>query len=903
MSDVTKDKLKSLFKLSPGYDLESLPTYKYRDEIIDTFSSNNISLFSASTGSGKSTLVPIFLLNYLYSLKNEIMNGRFLSGREKLPLIYVTQPRRLAAIQLADRIAKSLGFKSVRDRRNNAVGYCISGRKAGSTRQGIVFVTAGWLVELLSHKPSSMSQVDCIIIDEAHEATLDTHLLVLIGTQAATRRLGPSITLKLVVMSATLDADMFNRFFSQYLPRKAIPQSFSIGTSPYSVMHVYFNEIYVYSCSVLSSLGFRIRNIVYQDRDDLLEEIEEMKDPHSLLFSFEMKIDMKKNIELQHAPKMNDGSSTTSKNDHRKQLKDCENEHISNKERFEEDAIRSTSVLSQRSILRVYNGLKELSERFNEVQELIAPRKNKNPSGWKKQYSFIIQLMYRLCICLAQQWYVEDLIIDIEHEHSITPRLVPYSTIPSARSGVLSEECGKSSPPTRRSSKGHTILCFLPGEKEQHQLLAMLDKYSRDNIEQHHFENHIKLHSLMAYKQQQKVFLPVQRDRTRIIAATNIAESSITVPSVRAVVDCGFERSVFGNGLSEEDPEFRTCGSSGIKYSKEFRTQECSMSSSAQRAGRAGRVSDGMYFACLNRTGFADFQPCEEELGTIEKALLRILSLESFVKRDSMFYEEEEDEDEEFSIEISPTGLTSDLQYRSGSDTDLNIQDVEAEASSGNKDKEEEEEDHMQMCGNTVYSSRLPQGSYPDAISILTSLPNTPLLSICVLALQHLLETQAERILPIIEKDVDNIFGRSVKYVMLDENKEETGLVDVAGFYITNFGRAVLAFPGNLSGAHLSYMCACLGSPTLGCVIGACDDTTWLVNTHDYYEIPEKGFSLANSLFKSYSSEKFEALTSYNAARYVESSIHASYGRSILSKGMLSDIFVGLSVVQLAQTN
>ncbi|GKT35961.1 Dynein heavy chain, partial [Aduncisulcus paluster] len=185
------------------------------------------------------------------------------------------------------------------------------------------------------------------------------------------------------------------------------------------------------------------------------------------------------------------------------------------------------------------------------------------------------------------------------------------------------------------------------------------------------------------------------------------------------------------------------------------------------------------------------------------------------------------------------------------------------------------------------------------------------------LALQHLLETQAcvcvshegyvlehsERILPIIEKDVDNIFGRSVKYVMLDENKEETGLVDVAGFYITNFGRAVLAFPGNLSGAHLSYMCACLGSPTLGCVIGACDDTTWLVNTHDYYEIPEKGFSLANSLFKSYSSEKFEALTSYNAARYVESSIHASYGRSILSKGMLSDIFVGLSVVQLAQTN
>lgn len=135
-------------------------------------------------------------------------------------MIAVTQPRRVAATSLADRVAKEQGV-SVGD----AVGYSVRFDEKYTSATRIKYMTDGMIVRELMSDPL-LSKYSVIIVDEAHERTLRTDLLIANLKNIQRQRNGAADPkgkknadqlnpLKIIIMSATLDAEKFSRFFSE----------------------------------------------------------------------------------------------------------------------------------------------------------------------------------------------------------------------------------------------------------------------------------------------------------------------------------------------------------------------------------------------------------------------------------------------------------------------------------------------------------------------------------------------------------------------------------------------------------------------------------------------------------------------------------------------------------------
>eukprot|EP00873_Tetraselmis_striata_P046392 jgi/Tetstr1/466656/TSEL_011144.t1 len=151
---------------------------------------------AGDTGCGKSTVVPLVLL-------------REAQRRGQAGRVVVAQPRRLAAVSLARRVASQLG-----EPLGDTVGYAISRDAAASRGTRLLFVTTGYLLEKLSHDPGWLGGCLHIVLDEAHERSADMDLLAMLlralKAGAAHRSGRPHLT----VMSATLQAAVFARYFA-----------------------------------------------------------------------------------------------------------------------------------------------------------------------------------------------------------------------------------------------------------------------------------------------------------------------------------------------------------------------------------------------------------------------------------------------------------------------------------------------------------------------------------------------------------------------------------------------------------------------------------------------------------------------------------------------------------------
>ncbi|RUP51294.1 P-loop containing nucleoside triphosphate hydrolase protein, partial [Jimgerdemannia flammicorona] len=167
---------------------EALPIYPYRDELVTAIRNNNLLVVIGETGSGKTTQIPQYVLDDIPGL-----------GR-----IGVTQPRRIAAITVAKRVSEEHGTPL-----GTTVGYTIrfDDRTTSSTR--LKYMTDGVLLREATQDPR-LSQYSVLVIDEAHERTLETD--VLFGLLRRTLRLRSS-DLRILVMSATLNVEKFSDFF------------------------------------------------------------------------------------------------------------------------------------------------------------------------------------------------------------------------------------------------------------------------------------------------------------------------------------------------------------------------------------------------------------------------------------------------------------------------------------------------------------------------------------------------------------------------------------------------------------------------------------------------------------------------------------------------------------------
>lgn len=175
-------------KLSLQEQRQSLPIYKLKNELVQAVHDNQVLVVIGETGSGKTTQVTQYLAEAGYTTKGKIG---------------CTQPRRVAAMSVAKRVAEEFGC-----RLGEEVGYAIRFEDCTGPETVIKYMTDGMLLrEILIDE--DLSQYSVVMLDEAHERTIHTDVLFGLLKQLLKRR----TDLRLIVTSATLDAEKFSGYF------------------------------------------------------------------------------------------------------------------------------------------------------------------------------------------------------------------------------------------------------------------------------------------------------------------------------------------------------------------------------------------------------------------------------------------------------------------------------------------------------------------------------------------------------------------------------------------------------------------------------------------------------------------------------------------------------------------
>ncbi|VDI41954.1 ATP-dependent RNA helicase DHX8/PRP22 [Mytilus galloprovincialis] len=178
----------SQFQIECKHLANALPMYARRGEIISTVTENQVSIIIGETGSGKSTQVT----QYLYQ-----------AGLADSGLIVCTQPRKIAATSLATRVATELNTSV-----GHLVGYHVGMQIKTSHKTRIVYMTDQMLLHLCL-KDEKFSKYACIIIDEAHERSIYTDLLLGMIKKSLNKR--PE--LRVIITSATIEPEIFVNYF------------------------------------------------------------------------------------------------------------------------------------------------------------------------------------------------------------------------------------------------------------------------------------------------------------------------------------------------------------------------------------------------------------------------------------------------------------------------------------------------------------------------------------------------------------------------------------------------------------------------------------------------------------------------------------------------------------------
>ena len=168
---------------------KSLPIYQFRDQIIQAVKEYQVLIIVGETGSGKTTQIP----QYLHEAG--LTDGGMKIG--------CTQPRRVAAMSVAARVAEEMG-----KRLGNEVGYAIRFEDNTSDKTVLKYMTDGMLLRELLTDPE-LAQYSALMIDEAHERTVQTDIACGLLKDIAKAR--PD--LKLLISSATMDAVKFQKYF------------------------------------------------------------------------------------------------------------------------------------------------------------------------------------------------------------------------------------------------------------------------------------------------------------------------------------------------------------------------------------------------------------------------------------------------------------------------------------------------------------------------------------------------------------------------------------------------------------------------------------------------------------------------------------------------------------------
>ncbi|KAK7180649.1 hypothetical protein DPSP01_011242 [Paraphaeosphaeria sporulosa] len=183
---------------------KALPIWSQADAIRQRLRENNVLVLTGETGSGKSTQVPQFLQSEDWCTKT----------------IAITQPRRVAAISLARRVAEEMGSLFGAQSPAAKVGYSVRFDNAAGPNTKIKFLTEGMLLQEMLRDPD-MKQYSAVVVDEVHERSVNVDLILGFLRNLVSRigrgKGGRKHPLKVVVMSATADVEGLVNFFAEGL--------------------------------------------------------------------------------------------------------------------------------------------------------------------------------------------------------------------------------------------------------------------------------------------------------------------------------------------------------------------------------------------------------------------------------------------------------------------------------------------------------------------------------------------------------------------------------------------------------------------------------------------------------------------------------------------------------------
>ncbi|ESO89626.1 hypothetical protein LOTGIDRAFT_124894 [Lottia gigantea] len=575
---------------------ESLPIQVYSRDIVSAINNNQIVLVSSETGSGKTTQVPQMILDDCYT-------------NNKPCRILCTQPRRIAALTIAERVANERGEKI-----GQTVGYQIRLESKVSPKTLLTFCTNGVLLRTLMGGDSSLASVTHVIIDEVHERDRFSDFLLIVLRDGLVK----FKNLRLILMSATINIDLFVNYFG-HCPIASIPGNL------FNVEEFFLEDV--------------LKWTEYSNR--LMKK-----------FKSEQGKVKKQQEQLSEWCEQSVIETTTTSSAETQPSSDMVNTDTDNTD----SAVQSTGSAVQSTVSAVHKleeNLKHEMDRllseiwltgkeelFSQVFHLILSEnvsvdyKHSETSvtslmiacgrGFNEIVEKLLSLGASVNIKASNDWTAIDWCqkfnqIDIkdmleaqlymEKSNGEDKLLNSGQIILSAEDQELLSAYQHSFDDERvdvnllfsliykiHTTQSDAILVFLPGYDD---IVAIRDKIAEDkNFEQTRYGYVVYvLHSAIQSSDQKRVFRYTPSGVRKIILSTNIAETSITINDVVFVVDCGKVKEKTFDALS------------GLTMLK---SNWISRASSQQRKGRAGRCQAGKCYHLFSRIRYSSMMEYQQ---------------------------------------------------------------------------------------------------------------------------------------------------------------------------------------------------------------------------------------------------------------------------------------------------
>uniref|UniRef100_A0A0K0F584 RNA helicase n=1 Tax=Strongyloides venezuelensis TaxID=75913 RepID=A0A0K0F584_STRVS len=196
---------------------KELPVWVYKEKFMELLSLNQFVVLVGETGSGKTTQIPQWCAEFA-RVKSAETGSRL--------KVACTQPRRVAAMSVAERVADEMDVTC-----GGEVGYTIRFEDNTSERTILKYCTDGMLLREAMADPE-LKAYSVVVLDEAHERTLTTDILMGLLKELSVKR----TDLKIVIMSATLDAEKFQKYFNNApflkIPGRTFPVEIFYSATP-----------------------------------------------------------------------------------------------------------------------------------------------------------------------------------------------------------------------------------------------------------------------------------------------------------------------------------------------------------------------------------------------------------------------------------------------------------------------------------------------------------------------------------------------------------------------------------------------------------------------------------------------------------------------------------------------